>query len=104
MPLEVESPSGSSYISLPLLAWHPRWRSEICIRILGVKKCAWIEYGINLDILLEYEWFLSLLHVSLKLRNAFINTIKISVKLSQIAIKAVQIGLLKIQKFLTLRK
>ena len=101
MPINVESTTGGSDVRVRLLDWHPRWRREICLRVWRWKKCAWIEFGINLVIDLEYRWELSLLRIALKVRNAFINNIKIGIRITKVTVKAVRIGLLKVLKLLT---
>ncbi len=101
MPIDVVSTTGGSDIRLRLLDWHPRWRREICIRLGRWKKCAWIEFGVNLVIDFEYRWTLSLLRVALKVRNAFINNITVGIRVTQISVKGIRIGLLKVLKILT---
>lgn len=98
IPLDIESTNGSSDINLPLVDWHPRWREEICIKVWKYKKCAYVEFGIDLNISLYYRWSISLLKFSIAIRNAFANGIDITVKATSVALHVVHIGLLKALK------
>lgn len=98
LPISIDSNTGGADISLKLLDWHPRWTREICIKVWKFKKCVWIEFGVNLRIVLRYKWVLHLLRVSMQIRNAFLNGIRITVKLAKIALDKIKIGLFNAAK------
>jgi hypothetical protein len=100
IPIDFETDKGSSDINLQILDWHPRWRKELCLKLGPWKKCAWIEYGVNLTILLSYKWEIELLRLSIVIRNAFVNAITITLRLSGIIIKGISVGLLAIRRAL----
>ena len=104
MPFAFESDTGGADIRLLLLDWHPRWRKEICIKIGPYKKCVWIEFGINLVINLNYRWALTLLKVSLVIKNAFLNQISIGLKFTNTVFNKIKIGLLNVLKVLIQHK
>jgi hypothetical protein len=98
IPLEIESSTGGSDVNVPLLDWHPRWREEICIKVWRFKKCAFVEFGINLNISLYYRWNITLLRFTVAIRNAFANGISVALKATGIVLETIQIGLLKALK------
>jgi hypothetical protein len=91
IPLSIESRDGSSDIHVPLLNWRPRWVATIDLWFVTIR----ITLGFDFVIDLFYRWLMTLLRVSIMLRNAFLNGIKVTLTIAQIAFTNLKVGLLK---------
>jgi hypothetical protein len=91
IPLSIESKNGSSDIHVPLLNWRPRWSGEWDLGIVTIR----ITLGFDFIIDLFYRWLMILLRVSIMLKNAFLNGIKVTLTIAQIAFTNLKVGLVK---------
>lgn len=96
IPLSIESKNGSSDIHVPLLNWRPRWSGEWDLGIVTIR----ITLGFDFIIDLFYRWLMILLRVSIMLKNAFLNGIKVTLTIAQIAFTNLKVGLLKFARLI----
>jgi hypothetical protein len=98
--LDLEVQRGGADLNATLLDWHPRWRASICVRVLWVTVCLWIEYGINFKISLHYRWVLERLHQALRIRNAIAKEIKVGLSIARMWLSNLRMGGLRLGRLL----
>lgn len=103
LPIHIDAGPGNAAVSVQLVDWKPRWRNKLCIDVWIYKKCIWIEYGINVKLYLTYNWLLSLLKVDLTLKNVFLRGIKATIRISEITLSKISLGLLKVASLMCRR-
>jgi hypothetical protein len=96
IPFSIESKDGSSDLHVPLLNWRPRWIATIDLGIVTIR----ITLGFDFLIDLFYRWVMTLLRVSVMLKNAFLNGIKVTLTIAQIAFTNLKVGLLKFARLI----
>lgn len=96
IPLSIDSSNGSSDIHVQLLNWRPRWVATIDLWFVTIR----ITFGFDFLIDLYYRWLMTLLRVSIMLRNAFLKGIKVTLTIAQIALTNLKVGLLKFARLI----
>jgi len=96
IPLSIESRNASADVPVRLLNWRPRWVARIELWFVTIT----ITFGFDFIIDLFYRWLMTLLRVSITLRNAFLNGIRVTLTIAQIAFTNLRVGLLKFARLI----
>jgi hypothetical protein len=92
IPVSFLARNAESRFTLPVLDKKLRWKNEICIKVFRWKKCAWIKYGIDIKIDIDYTWAVSLLNVAVNIKAICVKGLAASVEATGISVKNIAMG------------
>ena len=100
IPIDIESNNGTADAKLDLFTFSREWTPGACFDLWFTSIHVWCKFRLDLAVYIKFQWVFVLLKVTIVIRNAFVNGIKIVVSLPKIVFKKIKIGLLHIKRVL----
>ncbi|MBX7258457.1 MAG: hypothetical protein K1Y02_18990 [Candidatus Hydrogenedentes bacterium] len=99
LPLSVDITNGNTEFTIQFVDWCPRWGANFTVDAGPFSVKVRVKFGLDAKLSATIKFFVENLHVAIQMKNAVLNMLEMSAKLSAIAVRKLHIGMLRIPSF-----